>query len=270
MKPYDHRAKAGNEGDCVKHVALIATINGLLAGHQGMFRYADAFAGPWESILRPCGAWTRGIQRLARHASDRNPDVDLWRQQWRARIGSTYPGSAQLARRILADRGDYEIRAFEIVEEHAKGLRVGLGDESVLARPARSADWDRWPPDLLLVDPPGLESAEHPTFPTLGSLLALTEGVASSLIWLPIQTGRGREGAAEPLSTGTIEGWTECAARGFRIVAVRWGARDALTGCLILLRLGSESAGERARSAIRDLVTAMGEDWRMLGVRNAL
>jgi hypothetical protein len=268
MQPYDHRTKAGNEGDCVKHVALVAAIHGLLAGHQGLFRYADAFAGPWESTLRQSGAWTRGIQRFARHWSDGNPGIRLWRQQWRADIGSTYPGSAQLAKRILSDRGSYAIQAFEIVEEHAAGLRRGLGAEAVLTRPARPADWDDWTPDLLFVDPPGLRSEEHPTFPTLGSLLALTESVSNALIWLPMQTEPGRDGTVAPLNASTVGAWTECAARGFRILAVRWSARDAMAGCLILLRFRSATAAEPVRSAIRDLVKTMGWDWRLLGVQN--
>ncbi len=268
MQHYDHRTKAGNEGDCVKHVALVAAIHGLLAGHQGLFRYADAFAGPWESTLRQSGAWTRGIQRFAQHWSDGNPDIRLWRQQWRADIGSTYPGSAQLAKRILSDWGSYAIRAFEIVEEHAAGLRGGLGAEAVLTRSATPADWDGWIPDLLLVDPPGLRSEQHPAFPTLGSLLALTESVSNALIWLPIQTELGRDRTVAPLNASTIGTWTDCAARGFRILAVRWSTRDAMAGCLILLRFRSATAAEPVRSAIRELVNIMGEDWRLLGLQN--
>ena len=67
-------------------VALVAAIHGLLAGHQGLFRYADAFAGPWESTLRQSGAWTQGIQRFARIWSDGNPDIRLWRQQRTKRV----------------------------------------------------------------------------------------------------------------------------------------------------------------------------------------
>ncbi len=133
-----------------------------------------------------------GHPEIRSTSSDGNPDIRLWRQQWRADIGSTYPGSAQLAKRILSDWGSYAIRAFEIVEEHAAGLRGGLGAEAVLTRSATPADWDGWIPDLLLVDPPGLRSEQHPAFPTLGSLLALTESVSNALIWLPIQTRLGR------------------------------------------------------------------------------
>jgi 23S rRNA A2030 N6-methylase RlmJ len=35
---YDHQTKAGNEGDVVKHPALVAALNGLLAEHEGVFR----------------------------------------------------------------------------------------------------------------------------------------------------------------------------------------------------------------------------------------
>ena len=130
MDPYDHQTKAGNEGDVVKHPALIAALNGLLTEHEGLFRYADAFAGRWEYALREGGAWTSGIERFAARWAGGNPDVELWRRQWTAATGLHYPGSTQLAQRILADRGDFEIRAFEIVEAYADSLRQTAGRRS--------------------------------------------------------------------------------------------------------------------------------------------
>lgn len=51
MHPYDHQTKAGNQGDVVKHPALVAALHGLLVEHEGVFRYADSFAGRWDNAL---------------------------------------------------------------------------------------------------------------------------------------------------------------------------------------------------------------------------
>jgi hypothetical protein len=80
-------------------------------------------------------------------------------------------GSTQLAQQILSNRGSYEIRAFEVVEAYAAGLRHNLGEAAVITRSAALADWTAWRPDLLFIDPPGLRSDRRPNYPTLESLL---------------------------------------------------------------------------------------------------
>ena len=43
---YDHWRKAGNQGDVVKHVALIAALDVILDAHKKKeFLYADTYAG---------------------------------------------------------------------------------------------------------------------------------------------------------------------------------------------------------------------------------
>ena len=45
MRDYDHHKKAGNEGDVVKHVALIAALDSVIDQHGGgVFHYADIYA----------------------------------------------------------------------------------------------------------------------------------------------------------------------------------------------------------------------------------
>ncbi|MEA3276668.1 MAG: hypothetical protein U9Q81_15510 [Pseudomonadota bacterium] len=140
MKQYDHQTKADNEGDVIKHPALIAAHKGLLAEYHGMFRYADSFAGRWESELSQHGAWRRGIGRFASRWTGGNPDIELWRQQWTAATSALYPGSTQLAKRVFADRGDHAIRAFETIEAYVAGLRANLRDTAVFTCSATPAD----------------------------------------------------------------------------------------------------------------------------------
>jgi 23S rRNA A2030 N6-methylase RlmJ len=266
MDPYDHQTKAGNEGDVVKHPALIAALNGLLAEHEGLFRYADAFAGRWEYALREGGAWTSGIERFASCWAGGNPDVELWRRQWTHATSTLYPGSTQLAQRMLADRVDFEIRAFEIVEAYADSLRQKLDETAVFTRSATPADWSEWRPDLLFVDPPGLHSNRKPDYPTLCSLLQLARGIENVLMWLPMAGGRGSsESTVSPaLSTRNIA--DECARRDFRALAVRWCDDGSMPGCLLVFRFASPKIIRRVSAAVADVIRTMGSDWRMVSL----
>lgn len=264
MDRYDHQTKAGNEGDVVKHPALTAALNGLLSEHNGLFHYADAFAGRWEYELQRNGAWTSGIGQFAACWAGGNRDVELWRRQWTAAKGLHYPGSTQLARRILSDRGNYEIRAFEIVEAYADSLRIKLGEEAVFTRSATPADWGEWRPDLLFVDPPGLRSNRKRDYPKLWSLLQLAQGIENVLMWLPMVGDRGSRGntVSPPPSTRKIA--DECARRGFQALAVRWCDDGPMPGCLLVFRLASPKVARRVTATVADVAQTMGPDWRMV------
>ncbi len=62
---YDHHTKAGNEGDVVKHVALLAVLDSLLGDHHGPdLRYADIFAGYAYSPMIRGNGWEKGVGKL--------------------------------------------------------------------------------------------------------------------------------------------------------------------------------------------------------------
>jgi 23S rRNA A2030 N6-methylase RlmJ len=260
---YDHQTKAGNEGDVVKHPALVAALNGLIAEHEGVFRYADAFAGRWENDLSKADAWRKGIERFAACWKGGNPDIGVWRKQWTADPSSSYPGSVPIAKRILAIRERYEIRAFEIEKTYAAGLRKGLGKGKVVTRPATSADWADWKPDLLFSDPPGLKSKKNPCFPTLESLLQGAKDVANVLMWLPMTTTGNKGDGLLPLSPTTIDTWLQCGNSDFEIAAVRWSDSGPLCGCLIVYRFDSCAVAQRVNAAVLEVVEAMGERWQI-------
>jgi hypothetical protein len=264
MIPYDHQTKAGNEGDVVKHPALTATLNGLLAEHDGLFRYADTFAGRWEYELRKNGAWTSGIEQFAARWDRGNRDVELWRRKWTATEGLHYPGSTQLAQRILFDRENYEIRAFEIVEAYADSLRRKLNEKAVFTRSATPADWSEWRPDLLFVDPLGLRSNRKPDYPTLWSLLQLAQGIENVVMWLPMAGERGASGSAVPAEASSRRIVDVCARRGFQALAVRWCDHGSMPGCLLVFRFASPKVTRRVSATVADVARTMGPDWRMV------
>ena len=85
---YDHNKKAGNQGDVVKHTALIAAAGELIAKSKGTFKYADTFAGYPINLLRSDGEWRNGIDKLWR--TGREPAtsaVKFWRELWWCRVG---------------------------------------------------------------------------------------------------------------------------------------------------------------------------------------
>ena len=268
MRQYDHQTKAGNAGDVIKHPALIAALKGLLAEHQGPFRYGDAFAGRPAYELREDGAWPSGIAQLAARWAGGNRDVGLWRRQWTAASGALYPGSTRLAQRVLAGRGNDEIRAFEIVDACADELRGELGEEAVFTRSATPADWVDWRPDLLFIDPPGLRSERRPDDPTLESLLRLAapgaEHVRNVLLWLPM-VGEGRSsGIARPLDAGASRTRDVCVQSGFGVLAVRWHEDGPMPGCLLVFRFQSPKVLRRVTAAVETIVRTMDPDWRMV------
>ena len=136
-----------------------------------------------------------------------------------------------MAKRILSNHGNHEIRAFEIVEEYAAGLRLGLGRAAVFTGSATTADWADWKPDLLFIDPPGLSSGENPGYPSLGSLLSSAVGVENVLMWLPMAADAGTRGPVATLA--------ECARSGLQVLAVRWDNRAPFCGCLLAYRFDS-------------------------------
>jgi len=65
MPDYDHHKKAGNQGDIVKHPALVAAIAEVVDPAAGVFRYADTFAAyAWNPLIKG-HEWQKGIGRVA-------------------------------------------------------------------------------------------------------------------------------------------------------------------------------------------------------------
>jgi hypothetical protein len=264
MSSYDHQTKAGNEGDLVKHPALVAALLGLLTDHGGRFRYADAFAGRWDNHLGASDGWRRGIGAFAARWHGENPDIQRWRGLWAPESGAPYPGSTQIAQRILAAHGPYAIRAYETVEAYAIGLRRGLGEGSVYARAASASDWHGWPPDLLFLDPPGLRSPANPAYPTLDDLLMSAAPVPNLLLWLPLFRDAASGGPFPPPPDQAAIGRLTRDGQGLRALAVYWPSGRAFCGCLLAYRCAAATA-ERLAIAVRAVVTTMGSGWQLVG-----
>ena len=112
---YDHREKAGNQGDLVKHAALLAALIHCLDRQPNRrFVYAESHAGSACHTLQPCGAWESGIGALGKRVGEFSDAAKRWPTLYPYLAmafhqlpvaGLTYPGSHALVHRMIAAAG---------------------------------------------------------------------------------------------------------------------------------------------------------------------
>ncbi len=243
--PYDYNLHAGNQGDVVKHPALMAALDSVIAdSKKPRIRYADPFAGHAGSILVPGNQWTQGVGKV-----DRNPDnvanknVQLWLQWYLSRpslTGTLYPSSPIIATDIAAAHSkDLHLTAWDTSEDAAQSLRAVLKSPHVIhersAEPKEPAIQEA---DFLFVDPPGIQSRRnraYPSWPTLLELLAVSPKLGL-LAWLPINVavvnGKARESV---ISSQRLNQALQIP--GTSATAVVWARAGRTIGCQLIYRL---------------------------------
>lgn len=260
-EPYDHHRKAGNQGDVVKHVALIAALRAEWATPQARDRsYADLFAGYAHNPIKSGGSWQHGIgvirTRLEAGVKVTNPDIARWcrwyvtpRPQLEMGI---YPGSSVIAYDTAASIGaavrlslwDNSPRCFESLSS-VFGLPHRVHD-----REAQADDEDVRAADFLLIDPP-----DKSLWPMIRSVLRAGRATSQpTLIWFPLTTGDGQEREDD----ASIQCRNDARAEGCEILRVCWDASGPRTiGCLLAYRLSP--AGQNAvRAAVGEVVSLAG------------
>lgn len=246
---YDHRSKAGNAGDLVKHAAL-AGLAATAAEHAGSaLRYADTFAGfAYCDTSGSPGARVAAERVLAAPTLDRAP----WGVRWLAAAlarpdepaSARYPGSAAIVRDVCRSLGrDLHMTLWDTSDEAVLSLQGEFADEAtVLHRAARVSDAALREADLVLIDPPGLA-------PDYAVTLEMLEAQARAggrmvLVWLPVLRD-------EPPELAESDRWAVSLDALCR--RIDWGdlpAHGRLVGCrLIALGLSDHAAGEIDRVA---------------------
>lgn len=247
---YDHHLKAGNPGDVIKHIALIAAAGTIMARCRGSFCYADIFAGYAWNPLSPGGEWQNGIGAVYDYAKDScNSDLQFWRGicgNGGSLEGSLYPGSSIFVRELCRQHGfSFKPRLWDISAEVISDLTSAYSGQDVEIFP-RAANLDDFPnrtTDLLLIDPPGYEK----NAPYLGSLLRFYDIVDNVILWLPITTENGTETEA---SEGANREYSEV---GLASVSVIWGGERSTKGCRLAYRL-PDDAGRAVEKAVCEIV----------------
>jgi 23S rRNA A2030 N6-methylase RlmJ len=259
--PYDHHTKAGNQGDVVKHVALLAALRAEWAAPQVRNRlYADLFAGYAYNPIAPCGSWQRGIgvvrARCEAGAKLSNPDVERWYRWYvapRPQIDmAVYPGSSVIAYDTAKSLGTaVRLSLWDTSPQCVESLSSVFGEpHRVHGREARVDDEDVRTADFVLIDPPDKEGWPMIRF-------VLQAGKASSqpvLVWLPIAAGE----CEAPEGKVLIQCCVDARAEGCEVLQVRWDASvSRTTGCLLAYRL-SLAGRDAVRAAVSEVVSLAG------------
>ena len=270
MTKYDHHRKAGNQGDVVKHPALIAAVSELAKDTADKFVYLDAFSGHATHPLRDGSEyeWQYGIGRLSSKTST-NPHVQQWQTNYLTPGTSSYPGSVLIALDTLRRLNvNYEIHACDRLQEPLASLKNHFAlDANIHIHEAKivSDDETEWPSrvhevvevsDILFLDPPGLRSSKHPEFPrwSLFKEIMLMRKGRGTLMWFP--------------TVGLPKDWTRWSQEnhhrrvaaamklGYGATYARWNSGRGKAACFMLYNFAHEPIREAIES-VMDLT-----DWK--------
>lgn len=255
---YDHNRKAGNEGDIVKHVALIAALNTNICKKIEL-KFVDLFAGYAFSPIIKGNEWSRGIGRIhGQTMFASNLDVQLYNKWYLSRPkleGGTYPGSSLIAHDVMAYQGNnIKLTLFDIAENPINNLKNVFGKQghSIHHRSASIEDAEIVQSDFMFIDPPGLNSTENPEYPKLNDLIDFAAAPLNcqSLLWLPINSCPYIKSLSE--SSQTIDAISILSELGFDITKIVWTNKGATIGCFLAYKL-DPNAKNRLRSAVEDI-----------------
>ena len=247
---YDHNQKAGNPGDVIKHVALIAALVSS-DRNENIFRFVDLFAGYAYNPLDVGNEWREGIGRIAKPSkTNSNLAVQLYLDWYLSRpslVGGTYPGSSLVAVDVMAYLGKrIDLTLFDISEKPIRNLRrvYGSDNHTIHHRAARLDDPEIARADFLFVDPPGIQSSRKPSYPTLNELKEFAElpENCQTLFWLPLTNSATENDAAR-------HSLLSC---GYELTQAVWANQGNMVGCVLGYRLASKGS-EALRASVAEV-----------------
>lgn len=231
---YDHHVKAGNPGDVIKHVALIAAANVLMQECEGVFYYADTYAGYAYNPLKSEGEWRNGVGVI--HTNDfafSNHDILFWRELWDCCYGlegSLYPGSSVFMRKLcMRNRIVFRPRLWDVSPAVISQLMTSYRAEeaTVYPRPATMNDFRSDTTNLLLIDPPDFNDVDK--------ALCFFDLVENVILWLPTTTAVGSE------TESSIQAIQKCREKGLKIISASWDGSMNTRGCRLVYHLPDDA-----------------------------
>lgn len=166
--PYDHRTKAGNRGDLLKHFILFSALKDIKR-ISASFRYLDVHAGYPCYHLQGTGAWQPGVgQFVDNYASTPVPQSRLNDFYDRltdssGRLKTEYPGSTTLVTEILRKCFPKRYEVFlcdtnpdvcaELMQFNRNNPNV-----HVFNRNGYQLAYELAPVDLIFIDPPNIDA----------------------------------------------------------------------------------------------------------------
>ena len=172
---YAHARHAGNAGDVLKHVALLAVLEQLRPA-----AYVETHAGDGVYPLGSAGEWGDGIQRLWNLPAEgglvgRYAELVRSFSPAGAARPATYPGSPLIASRFV-----HKQILYEIDPQSASVLRKMLPQADVRVEDGLAA---LKPAELVLIDPPYTAKHEWTDAARAAARIAKTP----LLLWYPIK-----------------------------------------------------------------------------------
>lgn len=246
---YDHNRKAGNPGDVIKHVGLIAA---LLSSDktEHTFRFVDLFSGYANNPIVGGNEWCEGIGRITTCSENSvNLAVQLYLDWYLSRptlVGGMYPGSSLVANDVLTYLGrGIELTLYDISEKPIRNLRrvYDTDKNSIHHRAASLDDPEIALADFMFIDPPGIRSRHKSTYPKLSGLIKFAElpERCQTLFWLPLTVSRTENDTA-------IQTLLHC---GFDISRAVWTNQGEMIGCFLAYKL-SMAGKNQLRSAVEE------------------
>ena len=265
---YDHRVRAGNQGDVVKHVALVAALETVADDwSEETFRYADIFAGHARYEL---GADTRerwragiGLFRGCRRRLQTNRHVAYWVERYLSGDipPRTYPGSSVIARDVLiAHKTAIHLSLWDISPPAIADLRREFDPKScdVFPSNAKWTDAAVRRANFLFIDPPGLSSRNRKRYPKLDDLakfLSNRPAHQSLLVWLPVNADTTSSPPGEDSASWEAQ---EASHRfGCDGIRVRWAKGGKTIGCQLIWKL-PDAAASALIAAVKWIVKVTG------------
>lgn len=276
---YDHHEKAGNQGDVVKHVALIAALDTILSSKSySQIHYADTFAGYAYSPLIKGNEWNKGIEKVFRKRTklNENRHTKLW-YKWYLRgrpklLGGVYPGSSLIANDVCClHKVTPSMSLWDISPEVIANLMhtYSKSGHRIFCSPANAESKVVESSDFLFIDPPGLYSAKNRSYPTWKEMKGFLEGRKEEkpvLMWLTVKavttkTIGGRKIALSPPEEDMASktACQEAEAIGCRTLRVRWATGGRTVGC-VLISNAPDNVWQNIILAVRHVVEVA--DWQ--------
>ncbi len=290
---YDHHKKAGNEGDCVKHPALIGALDTVLHGDKTLFHYMDVFAGhAWHPLMEGKEyEWKHGIGKLAsaKLPDDAPNSVRCWRSMWQdspewPTSSSRYPGSSWIAaHRCRNAQRDIKLELYDTSEEVRRDLEqtfhashanqknspnICLIGQSLNLLEYKQRHLDQ--ADFVFIDPPGWHSRDpsNPKWKDIRDDILKPRGdkAQPTLMWMHAggQERTPKMPGAFPWDQGSQgEQRNKCEQAtqiGYSWTAVRWRKFSKSSGCILIYNCAEDAI----REAVDYIVRISGKGWEKL------
>jgi len=267
---YDHNEKAGNQGDVIKHIALLAAVDTILTEEKRKaFRYCDTFAGYAVSQLIHGNGWKDGIglffnttspdcETVIHDKLNGNAHVEQFRDLYLAGrpgiIGRMYPGSSLIVHDLcLQQNVKPEFSLWDISPSAIASLMTTYKgtEHSINPRPATCNEQPIEDADFVFIDPPKAPMTRSGGLCWGDMIQFLKPQHKNFMFWLPIDF---RSSKGEMIEN-TKQQREDALIKGLDALEIRWKIDEnslRTVGCQLFYRF-SDSAKSNLEAAVRHI-----------------